>query len=282
MKTEWQFPFETKGFHFEKEHKYKATTKGLGSYLDEHGDPLELSFEIRISPDRERHNPRADQCGNLFITLPLTYEKSEPVVHELACYIAHKISFEYGEFNIMGGMTICKRIPETPEEEKEVGDAPYAVHMSMVEVPPVPAFNPEDFIEQSGTPMNVGLISQHVETKKTKNPIDRFLGFFKILESQFPPQSKRQHIRDCLKNSKELFSVFTTVFKFDSADKSLQEFNDFIDAIVHARHRCAHLKADKKFGYVPIDPKVKEEVEPYLVTLEMLTYETIKTIKNSV
>lgn len=64
MKTEWQFPFETKGFHFQKEYKYKATTKGLDSYLDSEGQPLELSFEIKISPDRECPNPRVNQWGD--------------------------------------------------------------------------------------------------------------------------------------------------------------------------------------------------------------------------
>ncbi len=97
--------------------------------------------------------------------------------------------------------------------------------------------------------------------------------FFKILESLFP--KNQQKLKDCLKNDSDLYSIYKKTFKLNDNKKSKKSFSDFIESIVSAKHRCAHLKTKKNFGYVPIDPKIKEEVEPFLTPLEVLTYECI-------
>jgi len=76
MKTEWEFFFETRDFVFEKEHKYRAKKTGLGSSDDTPGNLKEISFELKITPDKERKSPGAEQTGSLFITLPHSYEKA--------------------------------------------------------------------------------------------------------------------------------------------------------------------------------------------------------------
>jgi hypothetical protein len=275
MKTEWEFHFETHNFIFEKEHKYKAKVPSKNS---SEGMPMnlkEMSFDVRITPDNDCKDQNAEQTGSLFITLPLTYEMAKEEVHSLVHLIAERISFESGEFNIHGSPVICKRISETPKEEEEIGDSPYAIEMHMEEVVSPPTFDSKSFTERSKTSIDLGLVSQHNAAKKALNPIDKFLGFFKILESQFMS-------KECLEDSETLFKIYAGTFKFGSIDQARTSFIEFIKGIIHARPRCAHLKANKNFGYVPIDPRVRKEVEPFLLPLEVLTYATITSKEDSV
>ena len=207
MKTEWQFPFETKDFKFEKEHTFKCKAGGSGESLDSLSLPPKLTFYFKIKPELKNETKKNNQSGWLYITLPFSLEKGKQIAHELAYLIEQKIAFEFGEFSLHRGMLITKCIPETPEEEKEIGDKRYGVEMHMVEVKEPPVFDSEKLIN---------------DNKKSK-----------------------------------------------------KSFSDFIESIVYARHRCAHLKTRKNFGYVPSDPKIKEEVEPFLAPLEVLTYECI-------
>ena len=273
MKTEWRFHYETKDFFFEKEHKYMGQTGDLK--LDDAIHPQRLSFEIRIVPDNPYKKSGVDQTGSFYLTLPLPYEKAKPHAAALAKMIAERISFESGEFRLLGGMIVCKRIPENPEEEKEVGDKSYAVEMHLVEVVGAAPFDSKGFIEKSNLIMDIGLVSQHNAAKKATNPIDKFLGFFKIIEKQFTSGCKKQSLRECLSNNIKLFNIYKCTFKFDTDEQARQFFLIFVNSIVNTRHECAHLKADKNFGYVPIDHRIKKEVEPFLIQLEILTYEII-------
>ncbi|MBU2619397.1 MAG: hypothetical protein KKE83_06890 [Proteobacteria bacterium] len=276
MKTEWQFFFDTKDLFFKKEHKYKCTANG-----DEiHSDAVsgEFSFDLKITPDKECKNPQLDQTGKLRITLPLSREEAKPIVHGLLHNIIQKISFDSGGiFNINGGMMLGTYIPETPEEEKEIGEHRHFAEMNMVEVLSPPEFNSDSLAEISKLPLDMGLISQHNATRISKNPIEKFLGFFKIIESQFPKQNRNQNLRDCLEANGDLLDIFKRTFEFATEDKANTSYIEFIKNIVHARHRCAHLRRNKNFGYVPSDPKISEEVEPHLGALEILTYEIIKS-----
>jgi hypothetical protein len=273
MKTEWWFRFETKGLFFQKEHKYIGTTNDAVS-LDIFDTLQKISFDFRIVPEKESKHPSVDQSGTLYITIPRPYdEKSKSIAYTLAHMIAQRINFESCEFRILGGAFFGKRIAETPEEEKEVGDAPYFAELHIVEVEEPYAFDSKSFADNSKAPLDTGLVSQYNESKKAHNPIDKFLGFFKILESRYT--STKQKLKECLENSEELFKIYRRIFKFGSIEQARHSFTEFIGAIVHARHRCAHLKANKSFGYVPVDPRIEIEVKPFLIPLEILTYEVI-------
>lgn len=282
MKTEWQFHFETRDFIFEKKHTFDGKTNALASFNGKPVNSEELPFVVRVSPDNSCKSTNAMQAGKLFITVPLSHEKSAPVIKDLAFFIAQRISFEYGSFNIQGGMIICKKIPETLEEEKEVGNKPYAIEVNLIEAISPPRFDSKNFENQSKKPLDMGLVAQHNTTKNTPNPVDKFLGFFKILEKQFPPKNKNQSLKKCLESNIKLFKIYKSIFGFKSPEEARNSFHSFIKSIVHARHRCAHLKAENSFGYDPIDPKIKDEVEPFLLPLEKLTYNTIMRINEIV
>jgi hypothetical protein len=272
MKTEWRFTYQAKDFFFQKEFKYLGQTGEL--QLDTDAPPQKLSFEIRIDPDNPYKRPGIEQTGSFYLTLPLPYEKAKPHASALAQVIAERISFESGHFRLVGGVISCKRIPETPEEEREVGDKPYAVEMRIIEVPETPQFHSKAFTEKSNLNMDIGLVSQHNSARMAKNPIDKFLGFFKIIEAQFASRCK-EPIHECLSKNADLLGIYKSTFNFATEDQALTSFLEFVSAIVKARHQCAHLKSDKKFGYVPIDPRLKVEVEPFLVQLQVLTYHII-------
>lgn len=277
MKTEWWFRFETKGLFFEKEHKYMGATNDAVS-IEGFDTPQKISFDFRIVPDTDKENkpPDVDQSGTLYITLPLPYdEKAKSIAFTLAHMIAEKISFDSGEVRILGGAFFGKRLAETPEEEKEIGDAAYFAEMHIIEVATPPAFDSKSFADKSNARLDMGLVSQHNASKRSQNPVDKFLGFFKILESQYTSTQKKQNLKECLANNEDLFKVFMGTFKFESIEQARNSYVEFIEAIVHARHRCAHLKANKDFGYVPVDPRIEEEVKPFLGPIEALTYEVI-------
>ncbi len=282
MKTKWRFHFETRELIFEKDVKYKGKLKFKGDTTNlnipmlQDGEFKYLLIDINIIPDAKSINPKADQTGSLFLTLPLSYDEAKPLAHELAYSIAHRITFfESGEFNIHGGLVICERIPETPEEEKEIGDKPYAAEMHLEEVIEPPKFDSAIFAKKLYNSADIDLIAQHNTAKYSKHTIDKFLGFFKILESQCLSNQQKKTLEDCLKNNERLFMIFYSTFKFESLEHAKESFIKFIKSIVNARHRCAHLKENKTFGYVPFDPRIKDEVIPFIYALEILTYKLI-------
>lgn len=258
LKTEWQFRFEAVDFHFEKEHKYKGSSE---QSVDFGNGPIgRLEFEARIEPDNERNcPPGVEQVGTLYITLGYGVEEAKPIAYWIAQYMTHQISFRSGRFRINYGFVTCKRIAETEEEENDVGDKVYSVELQLEEVIPTPAFDSEKFQENALTPIDMRLLSQFNDAAADENPIKQFLGFFRILESLFSGTNK-ETLKDAFKKSEKLRRNFEHLF-------SEGEFEDFVDEVVDIRHRCAHLKLEKSFGYAPIDPKIDEEVRPYLGAL---------------
>lgn len=261
MKTEWQFRFEAIDFHFSKEHKYKGSANDPVDFGDGPIDCLE--FEVRIEPENGKDcSPGVEQVGTLYITLAYGQEEAKPIALWVAQYMAQQISFQSGRFTVQYGMTTCKRIAETEEEEREFGDELYSVELNLQEVVPVPAFDSDKFQENLGKPVDMRLLSQFNDAAEDKSPIKRFLGFFRILESLFSG-AKKLPLKLAFKESEKLRSNF-----YKLAPEG--DFEGFVNEIVNIRHRCAHLKLDKSFGYSPIDPKVDEEVRPYLFVLEEL------------
>ena len=274
MKTEWEFFFETRDFVFEKEHKYECKVSHPDFRRDGYTNGSEeISFAMRIVPDTEPKRKEVYQTGSLFITLPLRYEKAILIVRTLAYELEQRISFESGDFNIHYGALFCKCIPESPEEEQELGDKPYAASMTLREADVPEAFKSNCLCDDTKTILDTRLLSQYNFSRKANNSIDKLLGFFKIIESTFIP--KKQSLADRLKGDDELFEIFKTKFNFASIEAARRSFDDFIDKIVHARHNCAHLKLKKNFGYVPLDPRIKEEVEPLIYPLQVLAHEII-------
>lgn len=275
MKTEWQFFFATKDLLFSKDHRFKGKTTITNLDNNRAGIPQELDLEVHIVPDKKSKDPAADSTDSIFITLPLPYEKAKLIIFTIVHHIADKITFESGEFNIRGGLILGKHIPEAPQEKKEIGEKLYFGEAQFEEVVGPPVFDSTNFTEKSKKQLDIRLISQHNAAKRANTPIDKFLGFFKILESLLSPIKKGRPMKVYLKGNETLFNIFKNIFIYESEEQAQISYSNFVDSIVCTRHKCAHLKANKKFGYVPADPDVQEAVAPYLGALERLTYEAI-------
>jgi Methylamine utilization protein MauJ len=235
-----------------------------------------LSLDIRIEPDIKPIRQGFDQTGTIFITLPISYNDSKPFAYDLAHRIANRISFsQQGQFNLHLGLVFCKSIPETEEEKKEIGDKPYSGVMHLEEVIKPFTLDSADFVKKLNTTLDNDLILMHNMAKNSSNLIDKFMGFFKIIENYCVLKDNKESLKDCLDKDERLFNIFHTTFNFSSLEHAQESFIKFIESIVHARHRCAHLKKNKKFGYLPDDPRIQEQVDPLIQPMEILTYQII-------
>jgi hypothetical protein len=278
MKTKWQFLFETKDFLFEKEYRFrgsmpKGEVSGRSTEREE-----DIEFELIIVPDKERKHPSAEQTGIMYITIPYNYEGGKEVIKGLASLLSQRIWFDFGELKLSTGMIMCERLPETPEEKELVGDAPFAAEVHLEEVVPPPTFDAKLLTDQSAVTMDTRLVAQHNSARKTTNPIEKFLGFFKIIETLFVPHDKKVALQDALLSNEDFYNLFTKVIRYDSPQQYEKEYKRFILRIVSGRHRCAHMKLKKNFGYWASDPRVKDEIDPHLRALEVLTYYAIRGV----
>jgi hypothetical protein len=243
MKTKWQFFFDTKDFFFEEEHKFRGSIPRAAFTNGSAEREERMEFEMSIVPDAERKRPTAEQTGTMNITVPCNYEEGKDVVKALAYLLSERISFDFGELKLLTGMILCERLPETSEERELVGYAPFAVEMSMVEVVTPPKFDAEQ-----------------------------------LIATLFIPYDKREPLQDALLSNKDFYKLFTNVLRHDSPEQQEKEYKKFVTQIVNGRHRCAHMKLKKDFGYWATDPRVKDEIEPHLHVLEVLTYYAIRGV----
>ena len=262
MKTQWQFDFEAVDFKFEKEHKYKAQYDKPVKFGDKKFENLE--FYVKIQPGEKKPPPRIEQIGILFITLPAPPIQTKSFAYHLARQIQERISFQSGEFNLKG-MPVGKIITETPEEEQECGEHLYYMDVHLQIVDPVPTFDSKTLADIPLNPVENQLLAQFNETKKDKSLIRQFHGYFKILESLASTRRSKKYLKDSLKSCALLRDVFVQYFPD-------LNYDDHVDILVPIRHKCAHLKMEKNFGYTPNDPKVIEEVKPYVSMVATIAY----------
>jgi hypothetical protein len=278
MKTKWRFFFETTDFIFEKEHKFRGSIPK--DAVSSSGIDIEnkIEFEMSIVPDKEQKHPSTEQTGTMYITIPFTYEEGKEIVKGIAYLLVQRISFDFGDMKLNTGLIMCERLPETHEEIELVGDRPFAAEVSLEEVVPPPTFNAKKLSDHSHINMDTRLVAQHNSAKKSKNPIEKFLGFFKIIETLFGPHSKNVTLKDALLENKSFFDLFKNVFQYDAPDQYKKEYVVFVDKIVKGRHKCAHMRLKKDFGYWASDPRVKDEIEPFIEPLEALSYYAIRGV----
>lgn len=256
------------GFRFDAERRFSAVARRDASSIDE---PRNIQFEVRICPNDLKPSPGFDQSGFIFILLPLDGEEANAAAHQLVRMLAEKLSFQGGHFDIHGGFVVSKRIPETPEEEKEVGDTPYSLTMHLMEVIDPPVFDAKVFAAASAHPMDLRLLAQYNEASRDKGVIGQFLGLFRIVENRAFSENPKLNLKDAIKASTRLRAVF---------QKSVEgiEFDAFVDKAVETRHECAHLRLGKNFGYVPIDPRLESEVRPLLFQLQILARSCVEDV----
>ncbi|MBW2148856.1 MAG: hypothetical protein JRI22_17740, partial [Deltaproteobacteria bacterium] len=193
----WLF-FETKDFVFKKEHKFRCSIPKNAVLGTSTKSEEQIEFEISIVPDEERKRPAAEQTVIVYITIPYNFEEGKQLIEGIAYLVSQRISFDFGEMKLNTGILMCERLPETPEEKELVGDKPFAAELHFQEVIPLPPFDAERLTDQSGVKMDTRLVAQHNSAKKTSNLIDKFLGFFKIVETLLVPHNKKSSLEDDL------------------------------------------------------------------------------------
>lgn len=268
MKSEWEFYFEARDFRFEREHKFRAelnTTVKLGDRAPELVEPY-----VRIVPDESEPPPGVEQIGSLYVLLPGSKTDTRDFALLVAKLVADRITFQQGDFRIRHGFFSCKRIPETPEEEAEFGDQLWSVELHLEEVIPVPAFDSTQLAKTPQDQHHVALIAQFNDAKRDERPISQFLGFFKILESAFHGHKKTSLTEALLQDP-----VFRKIFNHVVSGGIVEEA---VSKLVEVRHKCAHLKLSKGFGYAPIDPAVETEVKPLIPLVQALAHFTISGV----
>lgn len=266
MKSEWEFQFTTHGFRFGREYKYRMKISDTVS-LGEHGPEL-IEPLIRIVPSDHEPFPDSDEIGSMYVLLPYSPQETREFALYCANIIAERISFTQGDFRIFGGMILCKQIPETPEEEVEAGDSPHWAEINLIEDLSPEAFDSTALQSAPRSANRLPLIAQFNEAKRIKQPVARFISFFKIIESLTHATEEQRKLKPVLLGSTELRRIYDNL-------RTQIDFESFVERASTARHNCAHLKINKKFGYAPLDSAVKLEVEPLLATLEMLAFACI-------
>lgn len=237
--------------------------------------PMEALVEILVTPSSEARFDRFPD-GNLYITLPGPPEEMEWLAYRLAEDFAALINFTHGPvFKLSLGLVSAERISETPEEEAQLGEGRHWARVTLEEVPkPVP-FDNSTFDLFPATILSRRLIAQFNEAADDTNPIDQFLGFFKVLETCYA--EGRGRLRDRLYRQKEFFRMIKEkALKVDGETRrplSDDEIRDLIKQMVGIRDKSAHFKED--FGYSPVDPEVAEEVRPFLSLVRGLAWDTV-------
>ncbi len=240
-------------------------------------EKLDIPYKLQIVPDVRCKRPGPDVTGKLLITISGQPEETEEFAHFVAERAKAQLCFPDGRMEILGGMIMGKRLPETPKEEEEIGDRPYYVRMHLEEVGHVPVFDPKRISALRGDHDFGSLLEQYYAAKQLKTPIDRFLGFFKVLERAYAGGRSGNLLR-ALQGSDDFYILVRSVKKPSKSDKDAidrQEFNTLLRQLIRVRGNCAHLRG--KSGYYPGDPRIQTEVEPNVPLLEALAERCIES-----
>lgn len=264
MRSQWEFKLAARGCRFERAHTYVVSSK---EPVELEGAQLgSLECEMKVLPLDHETPDDVDQFVKLVFELPVAPEKCGEFARYLAHVAAERLALHArADLRVTGGLVMYKRIPETPDEEVEVGDRPYGMTLHIVEVVGTPSFEELGGKLEGAVAIHHGLMAQFNETARDRSPIRKFLGFFRILESFVHSGPVEEPLKRALKANQKLRYHFSIL----DPDRN---FDDFVDAIVNARHECAHLKLEKGFGYVPADPRIEKALMPHLALLEELAY----------
>jgi hypothetical protein len=227
---------------------------------------IDFDFLVEIKPSVREKDPFD---GYVYITVPGKPEDSYFFAQMLAHALTEHLAFFYEDFKISWGMISGERIPENDEEVEVIGEAKYWMQINVQEVSLPLKFDRRVFSLLPLSRSFQRIIQQYNTARKSKNPIDRFLGMFKVLEVQF--HAEKRKVREALLRNKDFrqLVVENIELKRDSGEFSRireDELPGWVNALVEIRDKCAHLK--NQFGYAPYDPGVDEEVKPYGETIQ--------------
>lgn len=271
MKAEWIFQFEC-AMKLETEYLYEVT---LGPPVAIEPGTIRVSKALaRIVPKVSAAKPGAVSIGELYIELPGDVEQTKPLAIKLSRSISEQITFSQGRFKIDYALICCKRIPETDDEVSIVGDRPFWANVSLQEVLEPPVFDPTIFTGSRMTPESLALMAQFNDTCQDKSPIRQYLGFFRIIESVYHSPYPNISLESALAQAVDLRRVYSC-FQRDEI------YDDAIKQMINVRHKCAHLKLPRGFGFTPLDPAVETEVRPLLQLVAAMARSCLPTHNES-
>lgn len=270
MKVKWQFFFEYEDLKFENAHNFVVPVSKEGA--EAFGlPPHEFEAAVTIEP-RQQRPASIKQTGTVHITLPGRGEETEDLACSIAGSLAEHVTFTQGRMTINRGLISNQLLPETPEEEAEVGHGPCSLFLRLRTVPERTPFD-GSLLEKV---TNNALLRQFNAANDARSPIDRFIGLFKILEDLYGGWP----IKKALCDSKELWEIARGCLKTSKANSmvkiSVAEFEQLIDEFVNTRHQCAHLRSAVGFGISYSDIKVQSTVVPLLNPLEALARAAVR------
>lgn len=202
MKARFKFPFVSRYVIFEEPQEFKGKALGILTprkhSLGLSGKNIDFEFRIEIEPfvgDEKKRFPD----GYIYITLPGDPEESHPLPEEIAHGLKEHIAFFYEDFEISGGLITAERIPENQEEDRLIGNGRHWAQINVQEVLPGERFDRRIFSLFPSSRKFLRLIRQYNIARKSRTPIDYFLGMFKVLEAQF--HTGNRSIRETLLKS---------------------------------------------------------------------------------
>jgi hypothetical protein len=270
MKVRWQFYFEYEDLKFEKAQNYTMTIS------KEHAEAFGLpghDFEAAVTIEaREEKHDSIKQLGEIHIVLPGYGEQTEDLAYSLVNSLAQHISFSQRRIKINGGFISNELLPETHEEEQQVGENRFSMRLQLRKVPDRVPFDSGSIQKVTNNP----LMQQFNDANNAHSPVDRFIGLFKILEDLYGGYP----LKAAFKNSTEFREIGLQHLKMEkngvTEGISRAGFVDLIDNLVGTRHECAHLRTSSGFGITYGDSRVESDVIPLLGALEVLAYEAIR------
>jgi hypothetical protein len=281
VKSRFSYAFTSKSISFDGTQRLRVKIKGSltprTNTADVPAKQIDMDVRIEIVPSKEGDEDRFPD-GELYITLPGDPDDSVFMARTLSHGLAEHLSFFYEDFKIAGGMESAERIPEDDEEAKIIGEDKYWARVQIEEVPPPIPFDRRILSLFPYSREFQRIIEQYNSAKKSKNPIDHFLGMFKVMESQFHIGKKKA--RDALLNNKDFcqFVLKNIRRKRETGGRTAirdHELRNFVNILINIRDRCAHLKEQNDFGYAPYDAEVFEEVKPHSNLIEYLATELL-------
>lgn len=279
MKSKWVFRFKCKGFRFD-------SIQNFGGYVDREAtvnsdlSPENPDFLLTFEPDAETEMPGSEQTGKLIIVLSGDVEATKEMAYWIADHASEYISFFNGELKISYGYIAGELLPETPEEEEQLGEHRHFREVRLIQHPPPRVFDGSSFQRMTIDSATNSKLQQFNIALNANNPIDQFLGLFRIIEDFYDASSKAKKLADRLKASSELIGIACKHLKIIENDipRPLTQDDSFrlIEELVSIRHQCAHLRTSVGFGIPHGDPKVGDKVSPLIGPLRILAFEAIR------
>lgn len=269
MRVRWQFYFEYEDLKFERVYEYGVQIS------EEHAQGFGLppvAFEAVLTIEADREKGRGiRQLGQINIFLPGTNEETEDLAYSLAISLAEQITFSQGKIKLDGGFISNELLPETPEEEANIGENRFSWNMQLREVADQIPFDAASIQKVTNDP----LIKQFNEARDAKSAIGQFIGLFKILEDLYGERP----VKSSFKRSAELSEIALRCLKVKESGVTRRlnqsEFEKLVDELVDIRNQCAHRTPDG-FGITHGDARVPTEVKPLLAPLQILAFEAIQ------